>query len=59
MLDFDFVKDGKHLTAVDAGWKENGYSVFEIQDDDGNLIDTLMVHPFDDIDNAVAEWLQL
>lgn len=58
-MDFDFTKDGKSLTAVDAGWKENGYSVFEILDDGGNLVDTLMVHPFDDIDNAVAEWLTL
>jgi hypothetical protein len=58
-MDFEFEKNGKHLTAVDAGWKESGYSVYEIiNDEDGTVIDTVMVHPLDDIAHAVDEWLK-
>lgn len=58
-MDFQFEKDHKQLVAVDAGWKESGYSVFEVLAEDGSVVDTLMVHPLDDIENTVAEWLKV
>jgi hypothetical protein len=57
-MEYQFKKDQKQLVAVDAGWKENGHSVFEVEDADGGFIDTVMVHPFDSIENAVAEWIK-
>jgi hypothetical protein len=57
-MEYQFEKDHKQLVAVDAGWKKNGYSVFDVQDANGSFVDSVMVHPFDSIENAVAEWLK-
>lgn len=57
-MDFHFEKEHKPLVAVDAGWQKNGYSVFEVLSEDGASVDTLLVHPLDDIENTVAEWLK-
>lgn len=55
-VDYQFEKNSRSLIAVDAGWKENGYSVYEVQAEDGTVIDTVMVHPLDDIQSTIAEW---
>lgn len=57
MVDFTFYDGVKHLTAVDAGWEKNGYRVFDLLDDSGTVMDTLMVHPLEDIQEAVKQWL--
>lgn len=53
-MDYHFVRNGRSLVAVDAGWQENGHSVYEVQDMDGAVIDTVMVHPFGTIEDILA-----
>lgn len=55
-LEFQFQAKGKNLTALDSGWRKNGLSVFDIQDQTGSYVDTVMVHPLDSIEDAVAIW---
>lgn len=55
-MEIQFEAKGRHFTALDVGWKKNGYSVYEIQDETDSYVDTVMVHPLDSIENAVDTW---
>lgn len=55
-MDLQFEAKGKRFIAMDAGWKKNGYCVYEILDETESYVDTVMVHPLDSIVDAVDEW---
>lgn len=55
-MDFRFEKNDQRLVATDTGWSDNGHSVYEVHTADGKFVDTVVVHPMDDIESAIDEW---
>jgi hypothetical protein len=57
-LEFRFEAKGKRLIALDTGWKKNGCSIYEIQDETDAYIDTVIVHPLDSVADVVDSWVK-
>jgi len=58
-MDFNFDFNGKAFTATDAGWEQNGETVWDILDTEGEFVDSVTVHPFDHISIVVAKWMEM
>jgi hypothetical protein len=56
---YNFVISGKTYTAENAGWLKNGEPVWDIFDDNENLLDSITVHPFSDISVEAALWAEM
>ncbi len=58
MESFAFEFKGVIYSAVDACWEKNGEAVYDILDENGELVDSITVHPFEHVSMSVEKWVE-
>jgi len=53
--EYTFTVDGISYKAVSAGYKEEGAPVYDIEDSEGDFIDSVAVHPKRDVTAQLSQ----